>query len=142
MSAVAAEGTAVWELTRTDLEELLHEAPGLREAIAEFLRDESVQNYLTGRQRIEPERAARWLGAALRWLGEGRLVTIEEFMPRHFQMAHGAALAIWLGILLDGIPESDNGQFAVPETELFPHRTFRGHHEQFLTGKITLFKHL
>ena len=106
MGAVAAEDTAVWELTRTDLEELLHEAPGLKEALVEFLQDDSVAQYLTGPQRIEQDRVATWLGRALRGLGEGRLVTIAGLQPKGFEMAHGAALAIWLGILLDGIPES------------------------------------
>lgn len=106
MGAVAAGETAVWELTRTDLEELLHEAPRLKESLVEFLQDDALQQYLTGPQHIDRDRVTNWLGQALRGLGEGRLVTIAGLRPRGFEVAHGAALAIWLGILLDGIPES------------------------------------
>jgi CRP-like cAMP-binding protein len=106
MGAVAAEDSSVWELTRTDLQELLHEAPGLREALAKVLQDDNVDNYLVQAQHVNRDRAGRWVGQALRNLGESRLSAITEIQPRGVEMAHGAALAIWLGILLDGVPES------------------------------------
>lgn len=106
MGAIASEDTAVWELTRTDLEELLHEAPNLKAAIAEYLQSETVREYLTGPQQVSEDRAGIWLGAALRGLGDNRLTAVVDFQPKTIEVGHGAALAIWLGIMLDGVPES------------------------------------
>lgn len=106
MGVIATENTAIWELTRTDLEELLHEAPTLRTALADYLQSDAIRQYLTGPQRVSKDRAAKWLGAALRGIGSNRFVSIVDFQPRSFEVTHGAALAIWLGIMLDGIPES------------------------------------
>jgi CRP-like cAMP-binding protein len=106
VGAIAAEDTAVWELTRTDLEESLHEAPGLRKALADYLHGDQIRDYLVQAQGLDRDRVARWMGSALTGLGDGRLPSILRIQPHGFNMAHGAALAIWLGILLDGIPES------------------------------------
>ena len=105
-SAVAAENTSVWELTRTDLEELLHEAQSLRAAVAEFLQDERLKDYLTERQRLDEDLVSRWMGSALAGLATGKLNMILSVQRKGVELQHGAALAIWLGILLDGVPES------------------------------------
>jgi CRP-like cAMP-binding protein len=104
--AIASEDTALWELTRTDLEELLHEAPSLKAALLDYLQSDPLRDYLTRAQHVSQDRAAKWLRAALHSLGDNRLTPLVDFQPKSFEMAHGAALAIWLGIMLDAVPES------------------------------------
>ena len=48
----------------------------------------------------------RWIKQATRNVDSGRLIPSASDMARHVDVSKGAPVAIWLGILLDGIPES------------------------------------
>ncbi|MCG6985153.1 MAG: cyclic nucleotide-binding domain-containing protein [Thiocapsa sp.] len=106
MTAVATEDTTVWELRRADLQELLRNAPAFAQRIRAFIEGDEAKDYLIERQRFTAEKAERWCRSALRALAARQpLPAAAAMAPAHREIA-GAPLAIFLGITLDGIPES------------------------------------
>ncbi len=106
VSAVATAGSALWSLERDDFEDLLLRFPHLDDQVRDFLRRGEVADYLETRQHFDPHKAARWIRHATRNLAEGRLIPAASELAGEVGRHGGAPLAIWLGILLDGIPES------------------------------------
>jgi len=106
VTAIAREQTEVSVLRHRDFETLLETLPELREQLSAYLRRHQVVGYMTRQQRLEQRQAMRWIEHSVKRLGEGKaLVSLAEItrqMPGH----SGAAMAMFLGILLDGIPES------------------------------------
>ncbi|GAB6053612.1 hypothetical protein JCM17960_24320 [Magnetospira thiophila] len=106
VTAVVTAETAVWSLEREDFEQLLGEVPQLDRQVREVLESRMTSDYLENRLRIEHQKAAKWIRHATRNLAEGRLIPSARDLAREVGQHKGAPLAIWLGILLDGIPES------------------------------------
>jgi zinc transporter ZupT len=106
VTAVAITDATVWILLRQDFDELLRESPALAHAVEEFLQREMVCGYLETKQQIDSEIAHEWVNRAVKSVDAGkalpRLSGVDTGLVDH----EGAPLAIWLGILLDGIPES------------------------------------
>ncbi|MFP4310463.1 MAG: cyclic nucleotide-binding domain-containing protein [Nitriliruptoraceae bacterium] len=101
-TAIATTDVTVWVLRRADLSELLAELPGLKASVQRALEEEDVQRYLREQQGAAPLQAERWARRAVRSVALARpapevRVTAAE---------HGAPMAVWLGLMLDGIPES------------------------------------
>jgi CRP-like cAMP-binding protein len=100
-TAISQSSSEVWVLGRSDLEELMRGDPALRTAVARFLTDPDVVRYLERDQDLGSEEAAAVRKKAQVAVRRGGLPT-----PAAAAAAHGAPIAIWLGLLLDGIPES------------------------------------
>ena len=105
-TAVATEDTTVWELRRTDLDDLLRTAPVLAQRVRDFLADPRMAEYLTQRQHFPADKAERWCRSALRALAAHQPLPAASAMTRAHRGTAGAPLAIFLGMTLDGIPES------------------------------------
>jgi len=105
-AAVAAEDTSYWVLRRRDLPALLQETPVLRSKLEHFLREPAVGEYLRQRHDLDPDKLQRWINRSTEDIAQGRPITPVLDLLGGIRGGHGAALAIWLGILLDGIPES------------------------------------
>jgi len=105
-AAVATRKTTVWVLRRQDFVELLQTVPEVERRVREYLKKGDVTAYLESRQDFDSDRAFRWVRTAVRNLDTGRLIPAAEEMAARLRTIKGAPLAIWLGILLDGIPES------------------------------------
>jgi CRP-like cAMP-binding protein len=101
-TAVATTAVTVWVLRRADLPELLAGLPGLRAAVQHHLGQEDVQHYLREQQGAAPQQAARWVQRAIRSVASARAAP----EVRATAADHAAPMAIWLGLMLDGIPES------------------------------------
>jgi CRP-like cAMP-binding protein len=101
-TAVATTDVTVWVLRRADLPELLADLPGLRAAVERDLGQDDVQRYLREQQGAAPQQAERWVRRAMRSVASAR--PAPEI--RSHVADHAAPMAIWLGLLLDGIPES------------------------------------
>ena len=101
-TAVATTDVTVWVLRRADLPELLAELPGLRAAVHHFLDQEDVGRYLREQQGVAPQQAELWARRAMRSVASARPAP----EVRANAAEHAAPLAIWLGLMLDGIPES------------------------------------
>jgi CRP-like cAMP-binding protein len=105
-TAVTTEETAVWELRRQDLDAILLRAPRLAERIRAFLEGGEARDYLTRRLHLPAERAMRWCRAAQRALDQRQSMPPVAALALNQAQHGGAPLAIFLGITLDGIPES------------------------------------
>jgi len=106
VTAIGHEATQVSVLRHRDFEALLDESLELRCHLSEFLRRNRVAEYLTGRHRLDAKKAARWIDKATKSVEGGKIFPSLSEMTRRVAGHEGAAMAMFLGILLDGIPES------------------------------------
>ena len=105
-SAVATRKTSAWILRRQDFLELLQSVPEVERRVREYLENRDVTTYLESQQGLDSARSLRWVNTAIRKLDTGRLIPAAEETASRLRTIKGAPLAIWLGIFLDGIPES------------------------------------
>jgi CRP-like cAMP-binding protein len=105
-TAVADTSCAYYELRRKDFDALLAESPALQKTMAAYFRLGDLSTYLTDRQKIDTRQAAAWLETAVKSIQAGRLFPSLSEMTQTVHSHSGAAMAIVLGIVLDGIPES------------------------------------
>jgi len=105
--AEAVEDTVVWEIHKDDFSEIVAVSPGLQKNLRNLVRG--------GRSRaqsvtIDREKSAAWLEAAAQNLesevGDPTEAEIVQAATSAQRGGSNVALAIWLGIALDGIPES------------------------------------
>ncbi|MBI2217056.1 MAG: cyclic nucleotide-binding domain-containing protein [Candidatus Rokubacteria bacterium] len=103
-TAIAADETRAWIVLKEHFDRLVQTSPVLAEAVRRLAarRTENLKRSRAG----DGEGAAEWAAAATRDL-EGKIAAPTQTEIKEAALAHGGApLAIWLGILLDGIPES------------------------------------
>jgi CRP-like cAMP-binding protein len=100
-TAVSQGSSEVWVLRRSDLDKLTHTYPKLRSALAEFLDSHHVARYLEHDHAFDSETAVGVQRRALAAVERGALPPSISAT-----IVHGAPIAIWLGLLLDAIPES------------------------------------
>jgi CRP-like cAMP-binding protein len=105
-SAIAGEETDVWMLRRTDLDKLLASAPEFGRRIRDLVQRDAIGSYLVHKQQFDRDKAERWTRMALRNMDSGARLPEACAMSVDISAHKGAPLAIWLGILLDGIPEA------------------------------------
>lgn len=105
--AEAVDDTVVWEIHKDDFNEVVAVSPGLQKRLSEMTPHRRVSTTPGG---IDPRKSNAWLQAASHNLETeiGRPTEAEIMHAAHSQKRGGSnvALAIWLGIALDGIPES------------------------------------
>ncbi len=106
VTAVCHEPTQVSVLRHRDFEILLDEIPELRRHLSEYLRRNQVADYITGQHRLDANKAGRWIHKATRSVEGGKVFPPLSEMTKQVAGHEGAAMAMFLGILLDGIPES------------------------------------
>jgi len=105
-TAVAKGPIEVWELRKHDLDELLQQSTELREAIERIIPQEMISAYLQKRQGFSPEQSMVWVQKAFKNLETGKQLPAASDMLATLKEHGNAPLAIWLGLLIDGIPES------------------------------------
>ena len=105
-TAMALDESDCYALRRKDFEVLLERDAGLRLALARVLGDERTRTYLTTRQRLESDRAARWMERAVKGVEKEAFYPSLSELKRDAASHPNVAMAIFLGLLLDGIPES------------------------------------
>jgi CRP-like cAMP-binding protein len=105
-TAVATADTALWELRRADLDDLLRSTPALADRARDFVGSAQTFDYLTQRQHLSHDQAERWALSALRALAAHQPLPQASTASRRRGETAGAPLAIFLGMTLDGIPES------------------------------------
>jgi zinc transporter ZupT len=106
-AAVATQDTAAWVLRRQDFLDLLQSVPEIGAKIRAYLQQRDLATYLESSHGFDPDRVMRWIHSAARDLDAGKLTPASAAeLEARLRALKGAPLAIWLGILLDGIPES------------------------------------
>jgi len=70
------------------------------------MRGSGMVSYLEHKLNFHPNRASRWIEKAIHNLDARRLVPSIDLAQAELHENRGVPVAIWLGILLDGIPES------------------------------------
>lgn len=105
--ASAAEHTVVWEIHKDDFKEVVQVSPELQKRLREIAASGHDSEPA---KHIAREDSEAWLQAASANLDTeiGEPTEAEVMHAAHQQRGKGSnvALAIWLGIALDGIPES------------------------------------
>jgi len=100
-TAIAHTATDVWVLRRSDLAALVAGDHEIGEALAAFLNSHRVGEYLEHDQELHPDKVTTLRRKAVTALHRGTLPAAVGA-----KLAQGAPIAIWLGLLLDGVPES------------------------------------
>lgn len=93
-----------WTIAREDFERLMDESPKLRRAVTALLARRLGEQ--TRRSSAAEREAKAWAAAARSSASPGDYAPNSEDILVAQAAAGGAPMAIWLGILLDGIPES------------------------------------
>jgi CRP-like cAMP-binding protein len=106
MTAVAGKDTTVWILQKQDFERLLETCPQFTRAVEEYIKQDDVSGYLTMKQHFDTNQAAQWTHKAVKSMESGKHIPSAREMVQTVRGHTGAPIAIWLGIFLDGIPES------------------------------------
>lgn len=105
-TAIAITDTQVWVLRKQDFEDLLLQSQSLRQAVKAFIQQDSLVCYLKERHQLDSRQADQWMQQTMKRLNRGKLIPSPADVAAAAQAHHGAPIAIWLGLLLDGIPES------------------------------------
>lgn len=106
MSAMALEVTAVWVLRKKEFNYLLNILPELAKQYLKNFQQKEIKQYLINRQKLTESDASLWIRKTLNNLRNKRdiipVMTFHQGIKQH----KGAPLGIWLGLMLDGIPEA------------------------------------
>jgi CRP-like cAMP-binding protein len=91
-------------LSTTDFERLRELSPEFNQACLDLTEErlKALENEISSRHQV----ATGWIRHAVGSLRTGAELPSSDQLRRAREEHHGAPLAIWLGILLDGIPES------------------------------------
>jgi len=105
-TAIATMETTVWVLREQDFNELLQRSPALEQAVKDFLQRPEILDYLQQRQHFNVDQAARWTRKVIQIMDTSQLIPSAAAMRNALQEHRSAPLAIWLGLMLDDIPEA------------------------------------
>lgn len=103
-TATAVTDTLVWEIHREDFNSILDASPALREQVTAL-----AEKRKAGLAAITGMDAAQWKKAAAQNVHEEDMRPSALEITAALEKSHsggGAAMSMWLGIFLDGIPES------------------------------------
>jgi CRP-like cAMP-binding protein len=104
VTAIATTPVQAWSIRKQDFENLLQQSSHLENSLKTFLEQPKLQEYLEKRQKLESSQAIAWIEQALQSMNAGKL--IPSARQSLHQEQHSAPLSIWLGLLMDSIPEA------------------------------------
>ncbi|OFX88719.1 MAG: hypothetical protein A2W99_04420 [Bacteroidetes bacterium GWF2_33_16] len=105
--AIASTDVKAFELTQNDFNQLRDTCPELQEIIGLYARNELLHDL--GQMNGESENhmdAKEWTIEASKHVHQHSYIPTQKEINDHAQKQTSAPLSIWLGIFLDGIPES------------------------------------
>ncbi len=106
MSAMALRPTQVWVLRRKDFNYLVRVLPELGRRYITHLQHQKILHYLVHRQKFSEDTAIFWRQNAVKNLSDGKDIVPVMAFRADISQHKGAPLGIWLGLMLDGIPEA------------------------------------
>ena len=106
VTAIAKTDAAVWSLKSQDFKEILQQSTHLEASIKSFLEQPKIRDYLQTRQRLKSTKAANWIQKAIKSLDTERSIPTTTWINSMMEDHKAAPMAIWIGLLMDGIPEA------------------------------------
>ncbi len=106
VSAIALTDVKVWVLRKRDFEEMIQQSKNLDERLKQFLEQPKMANYLLKQHNFTSSQAGRWIQKACQSMNAGHLIPSASTMSKTVAQHKDAPMAIWLGLLMDGIPEA------------------------------------
>ncbi len=106
VSARAVRECGAWSLRREDFIHLLANYPDIRHRLSAYLKTPVLSAYLRQRYQLDGGRIQEWTAHALKAVEAGKAPPTLLSQGVESSEPKGASTAIWLGILLDGVPES------------------------------------
>ncbi len=105
-SAITTQDVHVWILRKQDFDKVLEYTPVLATKLKQYINENEISNYLLHKQHYNSVLIERWKRKAITSIDSSASLPLIIDMSFEIEAHKGAPLAIWLGILLDGIPES------------------------------------
>ncbi|ACB54528.1 unknown [Crocosphaera subtropica ATCC 51142] len=106
VSAIALTDVQVWVLRKRDFEEMLQQSKNLEDSVKKFLEQPKMENYLLKQQNFTSSQAGQWVEKACQSMNAGHLIPSTSTLSNTVAQHKDAPMAIWLGLLMDGIPEA------------------------------------
>ncbi len=106
VSAIALTDVQVWALRKQDFEEMIQQSKNLEESLKSFLEQPKLQKYLLKQQNFTSDQAGKWIQKACQSMNAGHLIPSVSAISNTVSQHKDAPMAIWLGLLMDGIPEA------------------------------------
>ncbi len=104
-TVTAREALRVWRLHRNDFRRGTESSPRLRDTFFRVVKQRTRE--LHDRGYVSDEEAGKWEGSAIRHFDMESPAQVDPALENVQHQKHGnPAMAIWLGMALDGIPES------------------------------------
>ncbi|MBN2289201.1 MAG: cyclic nucleotide-binding domain-containing protein [Candidatus Glassbacteria bacterium] len=103
-SAMALEKTSLFRVSKEDFDGLVAASPKVKKAVEAMMQQRSKD--LVKKSFLQADTAKDWEKRASTYLNSHDLAPTSLDINKTVQQHGGATLGIWLGILLDGIPES------------------------------------
>ncbi len=103
-TAIAVTDTTVWMILKEHFDRLIRTSPEICEAVKTLTKKRIAD--LQYKKTIQVEQATSWLSKANKHIDNEVILPTKTDIKDAVSEHGGAPLAIWLGIMLDGIPES------------------------------------
>lgn len=103
-SVIAKTNTKVWTILKENFDNVLNVSSKMAKAFKDIVEERI--NYLKKEEIISHDTAEQWVKKASKHVDSKITIPTDEEIKEAVSEHGGAPLAIWLGILLDGIPES------------------------------------
>lgn len=106
VTAIAKTDVSFWRLRRQDFEEMLQVSDNLQLGVKTFLEQPKLKKYLETRQNLDSKQAEQWIKQSLESMNAQHLIPSARNIIKQADGHQNAPMAIWIGLLLDGIPEA------------------------------------
>ena len=103
-TAIAVVDTTVWLILKEHFDRLMRISPKILDAVKTLVEKRILD--LQRKETIQSEQATAWFAKVLKHIDDEVILPTETDIKEAVSERGGAPLAIWLGIMLDGIPES------------------------------------
>lgn len=94
----------VWIINKESLDNVLKQNPSFSSEIKSLVTDKI--HLLEEKRVISPEKASDWFNSSMKYFDEKKAAISQSDINEEVSEHGNASMAIWLGIMLDGIPES------------------------------------
>jgi len=103
-TAIAVVDTTVLLILKEHFDRLMRTSPKICDTVKTLVEERITD--LQRKEMIQSEQAATWFAKAIKHIDDEIILPTETDIKEAASEHGGAPLAIWLGIMLDGIPES------------------------------------